>query len=132
MIFNENIRENIRKYHLVRPQSNKNSSIGVRIVGMFYCIGHTYMMLTLKRYKDGICSSPRQNEVWQKAFFKVEAHRLKHTWLVKVKLVTIVKGKPKAPFSIATRPRCRKGCYSFPWIAPLYPWYLPYNKVSVV
>ena len=21
---------------------------------------------------------------------------------------------------------CREGCYSFPWIAPLYPWYLPY------
>ena len=37
------------------------------------------------------------------------------------KLATVVEGDPKAPFSIATTPRCRGGCYSFPWIAPLYP-----------
>ena len=36
-------------------------------------------------------------------------------------LVTVVKGDQKAPFSIATTPRCRGGRYSFPWIAPLYP-----------
>ena len=34
---------------------------------------------------------------------------------------TIVAGDQKAPFSIATTPRCRRGCYYFPWIAPLYP-----------
>ena len=45
----------------------------------------------------------------------------------KVKLATLVEGDLKAPFSIATTPRCRGGCYSFPWIAPLYPWSLPYN-----
>ena len=33
---------------------------------------------------------------------------------VKVKLVTIVEGNPKAPFSKATTPRCRGGRYSFP------------------
>ena len=32
----------------------------------------------------------------------------------KVKLAIIVEGNPKAPFSIATTPRCRGGCYSFP------------------
>ena len=31
----------------------------------------------------------------------------------KVKLATIVEGNPKAPFSIATTPRCRGGRYSF-------------------
>ena len=36
-------------------------------------------------------------------------------------------GDPKAPFSIATKPRCKGGHYSIPWIAPLYPWSLPYN-----
>ena len=44
-----------------------------------------------------------------------------------VKLVTVVEGDPKAPFSIATTPRCRGGRYSFPWISPLYPWHVPYN-----
>ena len=34
--------------------------------------------------------------------------------LSKVKLATIVEGNPKAPFSIATTPRCRGGRYSFP------------------
>ena len=34
-------------------------------------------------------------------------------------------GDPKAPFTIATTPRCRGGCYAFPWIALLYPWSVP-------
>ena len=34
-------------------------------------------------------------------------------------------GDQNAPFSIATTPRCRGGRYSFPWIAPLCPWYVP-------
>ena len=38
----------------------------------------------------------------------------------KVKLATVVEGDQKAPFTIATTPRCRRGHYSFPWIAPLY------------
>ena len=28
---------------------------------------------------------------------------------------------------IATTLRCREGRYSFSWITPLYPWYVPYN-----
>ena len=49
--------------------------------------------------------------------------KLKHSVnkLVKVELATVVEGDQKAPFSIATTPRCRGGRYSFPWIAPLYP-----------
>ena len=43
-----------------------------------------------------------------------------------VKLATLVEGDPLAPFSIAATPRCRRGRYSIPWIAPLYPWSLPY------
>ena len=46
---------------------------------------------------------------------------------IKVKLATIVEGDPKAPFSIATTPRCMGGRYSIPRIAPLYPWTVPYN-----
>ena len=47
--------------------------------------------------------------------------------LSKVKLATVIEGDSKAPFSVATSPRCKGGCYSFPWIAPLYPWSVPYN-----
>ena len=43
-----------------------------------------------------------------------------------IKLATVVEGDQKVPFSIATTPRCRGGCYSFPWISPLYLSYLPY------
>ena len=45
----------------------------------------------------------------------------------KVKLATLVKGDLKVPFSIATTLRCREGHHSFPWIAPLYLLYVPYN-----
>ena len=45
---------------------------------------------------------------------------------VKVKLVIIIEGDQKAPFSIATTLRCRGGRYSFSWITPFYPWYVPY------
>ena len=37
----------------------------------------------------------------------------------RVKFATLVEGYPKAPFSIATTPRCRGGRHSVPWIAPL-------------
>ena len=50
-----------------------------------------------------------------------------HTHIyIYLKLATIVEGDQKAPFSIATTLRCRGGRYSFLWIAPLYPWYVPY------
>ena len=38
----------------------------------------------------------------------------------KVKVATIVEDDSWALFSIATTLRWRVGCYSFPWIAPLY------------
>ena len=47
----------------------------------------------------------------------------------KVKLATVVKYDQKAPFSIASIPRSWVGRYSFPWIAPLYPWYVPYIAI---
>ena len=34
-------------------------------------------------------------------------------------LVTLLEGDPKAPFSLATRPRCRGGHYFIPYIARL-------------
>ena len=43
------------------------------------------------------------------------------------KLATVVEGDPKAPFSTATTLMSMGGRNSFPWIAPLYPWYVPYN-----
>ena len=33
----------------------------------------------------------------------------------------LVEGDLKAPFSIATTPKCWRGLNSIPWIAPLYP-----------
>ena len=47
--------------------------------------------------------------------------------MIKVKLVTLVESDPKAPFSKATTLRGWEGHYSILWIAPLYPWSLPYN-----
>ena len=47
----------------------------------------------------------------------------------KVKLATVVEDDQKAPLSITTTPRCRGRRYSFPLIAPLYPWYVPHDAV---
>ena len=41
--------------------------------------------------------------------------------VIKEKLATVVKGDPKAPFTINTTPWCRGGHYSIPWIALRYP-----------
>ena len=46
------------------------------------------------------------------------------------KLATFIEGDLKAPFSIATTPRCRGGCYSIPRIDHFYSWSLPYNTES--
>ena len=37
------------------------------------------------------------------------------------------RGRPEGSFSIATTSRSRGRRYSFSWIAPLYPWSVPYN-----
>ena len=45
----------------------------------------------------------------------------------KSKVGTEVVGDQKAPFSISTTTRCRGELYSFPWIDPLYPSYVPFK-----
>ena len=69
---------------------------------------------------------------WAKLAWMTHIH---YKWFIlmvsKVKLATIVKGYQRAPFSIATTPKCRGGHYSFPWIAPLYPRYTPYISKEV-
>ena len=42
-------------------------------------------------------------------------------------MATIVESDSEAPFSIATTPRSWGIRYSFPWIAPLYPWSVSSN-----
>ena len=39
------------------------------------------------------------------------------------------RGWPEGSLLIATTLMCRGGCYSFTWIAPLYPRYVPYIAV---
>ena len=53
----------------------------------------------------------------------VISYQSQFNYYKKVKLVTLVKGDSKAPFSIATTLSCSGGHYFFPWIALLYPWY---------
>ena len=45
-----------------------------------------------------------------KTVFKVILESITHC---KVKLTTLVAGDPKAPFSIATTPKCRGECFPF-------------------
>ena len=61
---------------------------------------------------------------WYIIFSKYSKMNWSHKWfkVSKMKLVTLVEGDQMGPFSITTTPRCRRGRYSFPSIAPLYPW----------
>ena len=65
-------------------------------------------------------------EYFQIQFIKKYTSTDAYNILMLNKLATVIEGDQKAPFSIATIPRCRGERYSFPWIAPLYPWYVPY------
>ena len=64
-------------------------------------------------------------KLWE--LYVVNMHFIPKIFLIlsKLKLATVVEGDPKASFSITTITRCREGCYSFPWIATLYPWSIP-------
>ena len=53
--------------------------------------------------------------------------RISVTLSRKLKLVTLVEGDPKSPFSMATAPRWRVRVYSIPYINPLSPRSLLYN-----
>ena len=70
--------------------------------------------------------NPGLADYWRTLYFLDQWAGTKRTQAWNIKL-TVVESDPKALFSIATTLRCRGGCYSFPWIAPLYPWYVPYN-----
>ena len=59
-------------------------------------------------------------QIYNKSLLHTHTHTPNFTYY-KVKLAIVVKGDLKAPFSLATTPRCREGHYSFLWIAPLYP-----------
>ena len=61
--------------------------------------------------------------LWNLPTFLSTKWNLPRLW---IKFATLVEGDQKAPFSIATTLRCRGGRYSFPWIAPIYPCYVPY------
>ena len=52
--------------------------------------------------------------------------RIVSTYEKKVKFATLFEGNQKTPFSIATTARFWGERNSFPWIAPLYPRYVPY------
>ena len=54
--------------------------------------------------------------------------RRKDKWIMLfIELATVVKGNLKVPFQLAIILTYREGHYSIHSIAPLFPWYIPYN-----
>ena len=87
---------------------------------------YVWQHLALNNPQVLVCHKPKQTNKKQLFKYKYIIANYKLTSYSKVKLVIIVEGDQKAPFSIATTPKCRRGRYSFPWFAPLYPRYVPY------
>ena len=81
---------------------------------------------------EDLLEAMNDREEWRERVRDIRAGGMTRWWwddISKVKLATLVEGDLKAPFSIATKPRCRGGHYSFRWIASLYSWSPPYNAV---
>ena len=87
---------------------------------------HIYIYIYLReRERQRVLS---MNKLTPNIFIKSSFSSKPKIKISKLKLVTLVEDDPKAPFWIATTLSCRGGGhYSIPWIAPLYPWSLPYN-----
>ena len=67
--------------------------------------------ISVSKYEDTI-SVPKYERTINLRKYENFNDKLNLLNKVKVKLATIVEGDPKAPFSIATTPRCRGGRYS--------------------
>ena len=65
--------------------------------------------------------TPEKCLVWFYGISTIVGYFMPNPLYIKVKLATVAEGDQKTPFSIATTPMCRRGHYSFPLIAPLYP-----------
>ena len=75
--------------------------------------------------KNGLCLFLMANKPIMVIYCQnMHAHTHTHIY---IKVVTFVERDPKVLFSTATTPRSRGGRYYIPWIAPLYPWSVPYN-----
>ena len=99
---------------------------GQRIRSQIYVCTHTYTNTQVRK-------ELRVQIFWVQCciftfpWYNITKRRELFTVKTRIKLATLVEGDPKAPFSLATTPRCRGGCYSIPWIASLYHWSLPYS-----
>ena len=78
-----------------------------------------------------LCTSLRHYNFHAQVSFATHHRNTEHKRHHRIRWTTpiyiVVEGDPKAPFSIAYYTKCRGGRDSFPWIAPLYPWSVPYN-----
>ena len=78
---------------------------------------NSIFMITRDIIQSNICK-----KILSIFFFEKSSHIHSNIFFhrLKVKLVTVVEGDPKAPLSIVTTPRCRGGHYSIPLIVSLY------------
>ena len=65
--------------------------------------------------------------LFQTQYKKMTVWELEFLQRILKKLAIIVEGDSKALFSIVKTPKYKGGRYPFPWVAPLYPWFVPYN-----
>ena len=66
---------------------------------------------------------------WKQRYTKeatLSAYIYIYIYLFISKFGKCIRGRPEDFFPTATTPMYRGGLYSFPWIAPLYPWYVSY------
>ena len=102
------------KHNFIAYRSSKVSSRPDCI----YEIHHLWYSGFSRVYSNSCCSCSFEPEIIK---IRQSSHKSKVS-----KVGDRSRGRLEGSFSTATTPRCRGGCYSSPWIAPLYPWYVPY------
>ena len=120
-------------------QKYKYSGLNIRDFGQLQTSLHTHFWHISREQEKAIknLNSKSLSVILNKTRLqKIQILQYTHTYIYiyiysEVKLATVGEGDTKALFSIVTTPRCKGGWYSFPWIAQLCPWSVPYIAVKV-
>ena len=86
----------------------------------WYPLCDPYSLLTVTFLTGFHCSFQREDSINLTSIVSAGYHVTIYIYIYIyiISWLIIVEGDLKAPFSIATALRCRRACYSFPWIAP--------------
>ena len=117
------VKLHIRGLLSLMPRENEISQMNPSVIELLRCNPSHNPMWIKASYTSNtqMFSFLAVSMIWSFSSYSINTYKLS---CLRIKLLaTVVEGNQMAPFSIASTLRCRRGRYSFLWIAPLYPSY---------